>query len=227
MSTIAVGVFVGFFGLMYASCVPLISLMLMMNALRRYSLKRRLRVQFSFFDIYVLMGMLSVSGVVLASIPKQEHKLIAIAAIWVSLASSWYYGVRLVSRSGITELRPRLLIQLIATPLSACGPYFLIALLVGVFNAEAKRAATSDIVGDAYVEFFWHRITLPYKQAEMVQPILAILWLVCAVLYLVVPVYLSRRVIAGLPDPLLTPVSAPAPQPQVVSEPRSEESPLA
>lgn len=227
MTSISAGIVFGFLMLWYASCVPLVSVMLMMNKLRRYSLKRRLPIQFSFFDIYVLMGMLSFSGVILASIPNQEAKLIAIGTIWVSLGSSWYYGVRLVSRAGITALRPRLLIQLVATPLAACGPYFLIALLVAVVGADAKQATTSHIVGDAYIEFFWTRINLPLKQAEMVQPLLALAWFFSVALYLVVPVVLSHRVIAGLPDPTPQAVPVPGPQPSPPPQQSGEAPPLA
>lgn len=212
MAAITIGILFGVFGLAYAVCVPLISVMLMMNSLRRYSLKRRLRVQFSFFDLYVLMGMLSFSGVVLSTIPEMEARLIAIGVIWVSLASSWYYGVRLVSRSGIQEMRSRLLIQLIAAPVAACGPYLLMALLVGVFRAEAKSAATSDITGSAYVEFFWTRLDLSMSVAKYVQPVLAFTWLLLVFLYFWLPVSLSRKVIAGMPDPLLEAEKAQAAQ---------------
>jgi hypothetical protein len=200
----------GLFMLWWASCVPIISVMLLMNSLRRYALFRRLPIQFSLSDIYILMTMLSFSGLLLSTIPEMEARLSAIAVIWVGLAASWCYGVILVSRAGILSMRRRLLIQLIATPFAACGPYLILAGLVGIFVASPKDSL--EVPGEATVQFFWKNFTLPRSQADLLQVSLGIAWLVLVVLYFWLPVHLARRMVevekSELPP---EPIAAPAP----------------
>jgi len=183
----------GLFALWWASCVPIISVMLLMNSLRRYALFRRLPIQFSLSDIYILMSMLSFSGLLLSTIPEMEARMTAIAVIWVGLASSWAYGVILVSRAGILDMKRRLLIQLVATPFAACGPYLILAGLIGVLVATPSHKNTEP--NEATVQFFWRTLNLPQSQAELLQVSLGIAWLVLVALYFWLPIHLARRMV--------------------------------
>lgn len=194
MAMIVVFIVGGLFALWWASCIPIISVMLLMNSLRRYALFRRLPIQFSLSDIYILMTMLSFSGLLLSTIPEMEARMSAIAVIWVGLASSWAYGVILVSRAGILGMKRRLLIQLVATPFAACGPYLILAGLIGVLAATPSYK-NIEKPSEVTVQFFWRKLSLAQSQAELLQVGLGIAWLVLVALYFWLPIHLARRMV--------------------------------
>jgi len=184
----------GVFMLWWAACIPIISVMLLMNSLRRYALLRRLPIQFSLSDIYILMTMLSFSGLLLSTIPEMKTRFAVIAVIWVGLATSWAYGVVLVSRAGILAMRRRLLIQLVATPFAACGPYLILSGFVGAIVASPKY---KDVQAPevATVQLFWKNLELPQSQAELLQTVLWVALLMLVILYFWLPIYLARRMV--------------------------------
>lgn len=177
----------------YCLGISLTSVMLMLDPLRRFSLKQKLPIQFSFADLYILMGMLSVTGLFLSAIGDSEIRAAAIAIIWLALGASWYYGVRLVSRSGISVMRERLLIQLVATPLAACGPFFILAVFFYALDRMPVRAATPRL---ADFQLFWIDISLsPTQDAGHWWRWMPLIPLV--LLYFFVPRRLARQAIAA------------------------------